>query len=201
MNSTSKQRPLRARLAPGVLLVALLCVVAGCITVAPPEDEDDIDFEAMLQPQASDGSDAAAEATPTQTTHTHREHHEYQPAIPEGDGQYPPPDDTESAGDSPAPRSEEVSLSAEELTDGDLEAFVGAYVDVIELQHEYQRHYTDASSPGEARRLESELDERSQQLLDERDLSPQRFNAIVELLGEDDELRHRAQSILDSLDN
>lgn len=181
-------------------LVVLLVGTTGCQT--PSDDTADVpDFSATVESGQPSDEDAArsADAPPRDESVGRRAEHNWEPAIPQGEREIPASEDSGSnSDDSEAPPT--ASLSAAEVTDGDLEAFAAAYTDIVDLKHRLETEYRQASTSRDAAELRDRLQQRSLELVDQQGLSPEEFNAISELLDEHEDLRDRAQAAIDSLD-
>lgn len=186
-----------------------LLVASGCqsspetVEAEPRIEGEDSDASAMAQPPPeagdeppptwSDGPelDQSPPAEPSQPSPPRQEE------MPSGESTEPT-DDTPStpAGES---TSTNVPLSPEDVTDAQIERFAAAYIEVMDLQSEYQSKIDVASDPGEVAVLQQELEQQSMQTVETHDVSPDEFNAIADLVADDTDFRDRVQSQIDEL--
>jgi division protein CdvB (Snf7/Vps24/ESCRT-III family) len=78
----------------------------------------------------------------------------------------------------------------------ELITFATAFVEISEVREEVAVQLEEATTPAEAAEIQAEADERMVEILDERELDPDRYNEIVQLVNTDQELRVEFQRIL-----
>lgn len=188
-------------------ITALMLVSSACRTTSEQSD-DDPGFDASVQqPGEANGEDSDSDqdraVSQRETVHQGNEL-SWEPSVPQGgqrieadDADSQSESDTEADGSTGPPTA---SLSPDDVTDEDIEAFAAAYTDVIDLKHRIESRHRQTSTPQEeAGELRERLNRRSVELVEQQGLSPAQFNAIVELLDDHDDLRDRVQTEIDTL--
>lgn len=82
-----------------------------------------------------------------------------------------------------------------ELTDGMLESFVVAMNNVQEISNKYSERFQSAEDAEEAQEIQRKAQEEMVAAVNDSGLSPQEYNAIVQRVQQDEELRERLQEM------
>ncbi|PHR65641.1 MAG: hypothetical protein COA51_05035 [Idiomarina sp.] len=82
-----------------------------------------------------------------------------------------------------------------ELTDGMLESFVVAMNNVQEISNKYSERFQSAEDAEEAQEIQRKAQEEMVAAVNDSGLSPQEYNAIVQRVQQDEELRARLQEM------
>lgn len=101
--------------------------------------------------------------------------------------------------DIPTGDPDDVPSSPDDVSAAQARDFAAAYTDVIDLQALYEERLEQTDDPDEIAALKRRLNDETNAVIEQRDLSIAAFNAIAELLEEDDRLRDRIQSEVDDL--
>jgi predicted secreted Zn-dependent protease len=85
------------------------------------------------------------------------------------------------------------------LTDDELETFAEAYVEVIRIAGEVEAALVGVQDAQQAQSIQANGQEQMAEVLDEHDLTTERYRSIGDALNQDDELRERFLVMLDEV--
>ena len=203
-------------------------VVAGCQSSPEPSADEQLEEieqqQAVESPGEIDHADGDIDQRPGDEAH-HSGTETDPPATPErelpaSDGGEPPQQDSPS--ELPADRREveqhHDDVDADEaidipdaddaspaepddVSDQQARSFAAAYTDVRDLQAQYEPRIEETSDPDDVAELSRQLETETTEAVRAHDLTIQEFNAISDQLEQDDQLRDRIQSEIDSLAN
>jgi len=88
-----------------------------------------------------------------------------------------------------------------EVTDELLERFVDVYPQVLEASQRAQAELATATDPEAAQAIQARAEETIMTVLDEEEMSPAEYQAVVSTLRDDEELRERFMSMLEEAQN
>jgi hypothetical protein len=78
----------------------------------------------------------------------------------------------------------------------ELVTFTTAFVEIADVRDEMAVRLEEAETPEEAAEIQSEADAQMMEVLDERELSPDRYNQIVQLINVNPELQAEFEQLL-----
>lgn len=90
------------------------------------------------------------------------------------------------------------SISADDVTDQQLEQFADALSDVRELGSQYSTEISAAESQEEAQELQREAQTEMVAAVEEAGLSVREYNTIAELMSQNPDLMERVETMLES---
>lgn len=82
-----------------------------------------------------------------------------------------------------------------EITEGMLESFVVAMSNVQEISNKYSEQFQSAEDAEQAQEIQRKAQEEMVAAVNDSGLSPQEYNAIVQRVQQDEELRARLQEM------
>lgn len=85
-----------------------------------------------------------------------------------------------------------------EVTDGMLEKFVTAMGNVQEISAKYSEQFQNAEDAEQAQEIQRKAQEEMVTAVNDSGLSPQEYNAIVQRVQQDEELRSRLQEMAET---
>lgn len=193
----------------------------------PQQPETDIEGQHLAEPEAGTGEDGVPSATAPDQPATHEPAPEADPsqsvqptspdpsatdssvgtddAPPEATGDQaaqtgPPADEPPRESPSAAPDADtQVPTSPGDVSDATAQSFAAAYIDVVDLQADYEPRIDATSDPEDVAMLQQQLEAEIDEAIEKHDLSLAEFNAIADLLEADETLRDRIQSEVDEL--
>lgn len=90
--------------------------------------------------------------------------------------------------------------AAQETPDREeLVTFTEAFVEIAEVREEIVPQIGQAESQEDAAALQAEANEKMLEVLEENEMSPERYNAITQQLNADEELRNEFEAILEEI--
>lgn len=155
----------------------------------PPGEQPRADAPPVEQPRA----EQAPESTPSPTGEAH--------SGPVDQGEHGSTGHPEHDPSAPPQAEQEFVSSPDDITASQIEEFAAAYVDVMDLQFEFQHRLDSTSDAEDIAALEQRLETKSIEAVQAHDLSIGEFNGIADLLVKDEQLRDRIQEEVDTLAN
>ena len=110
--------------------------------------------------------------------------------------QTPPPEPAQ-----PETELERTDGTAAPLSEEKVETFARAFLQVMNIQQEFDAKMQSASSPSEVESLQLEGQKRAEQAVTEQGMSVEEFKEIGQALGTDTELRQRVEAKIQELQN
>lgn len=89
--------------------------------------------------------------------------------------------------------------SPDELSDDQIAEFAAAFVALKELEIAYEPRFEAASGPEEVADLQHQMEREAMEALQNHEMTFEKFNAIADLLEDDESLRDRIQAEVDAL--
>lgn len=160
--------------------------------VTPQTGEETPGGEGLVvedQPPAAGGDGESAHPTPRRSVERAEEHIDAHPSSPGG---------ADAAGEEDHV-ADDIPTAPADVSDTQAENFAAAYIEVMDLQYEYEHRLEATSDPDEITALHQQLDNDTRDAVASHDLSIEEFNAIADMLERDTELRDQIQSEIDSL--
>lgn len=188
--------------------VAVVGFLAACSSTSDVEDD------AMVIEPADDAHIADTEQPPETTPQAGTADFDEPPPPPATDPTPPPSTEPDGSAidessrppatvpdQSPAaaapPPDDHLPATPQEVTNAQIEEFASVYIEVMELQLEYEPQINGADDRAEAQQLYRKMERKAFDAVESHDLTIDEFHAIAHLLETDDALRDRIQSEVD----
>lgn len=111
-----------------------------------------------------------------------------------------PPQNAPAGAEAPsAMEDEEQSEAPVDVTEAQVKQFAAAYVDVMDIQFEFEPRFESASDSDERTALQQQLETESIEAIEAHQMSADEFNTIADLLTRDRTLRDRVQAEVDAI--
>lgn len=96
----------------------------------------------------------------------------------------------------PATRAQETApeepVPVPEVDESELQTVAEVYVEVVQLQNEYQARFQQTEDPQEAQQIRGELQQAINQAIEQKEgITIERYDAIIQAAQQDEDLRNR----------